>query len=56
MENNKDKMTFWDKLIGNEGIKTDVHVSLTSSSYIKLGGVLIIGVAIGNYVGNLLSK
>ena len=56
MENNKEKMTFWDKLIGSEGLKTDVHISLSPDSYMKLGIVLIIGVAIGNYVGNLLSK
>jgi len=38
-------LTFLDKLVGNQGIKTDITVRLPDEVYIKLGAtVLLVGV------------
>jgi len=38
-------LTFLDKLVGNEGIKTDITVRLPDEVYVKLGAtVLLVGV------------
>ena len=50
-----DMGSWLDKLIGEEGVKTDVSVKLSNSEYLKLGATIVTSLIIGVAIGNLIS-
>jgi hypothetical protein len=47
---------FLDNLIGEQGVKTDVQISLPPSAYIYLGAALFIGIVASQIVVKAIVK
>lgn len=49
-------MDILEKLIGEEGVKTDIRVSIPPSNFIYLGVALFVGMIASRIVGDALLK
>ncbi len=45
-----------DTLIGDEGFKADVSVSLNPKVYIPIGATMVVSIIIGMVLGNMINK
>ena len=45
-----------DRFLGEEGIKTDVQVSLKKDTYVTLGVVIVLSILIGSGLAGLAKK
>jgi len=44
-----------DRLLGEEGLKTDVQVSLKADTYLNLGATMIFSIVIGMALGKVVT-
>lgn len=49
-------MSWIDKIIGEEGVKTDLQISLPPSTYVYLGAALFIGIVGAQIVTKVIFK
>ena len=47
-------MDYLDRILGEEGIKTDVQVSLKPETYVSLGATMVLSIVIGMALGSLV--
>jgi len=47
-------MEYLDRLLGEEGIKTDVQVSLKPETYVNLGATMVFSIVLGMFLGGLV--
>jgi len=45
---------YLDRILGEEGIKTDVQVSLKPNTYINLGATIVASIVIGMTLGSVV--
>jgi hypothetical protein len=50
----EERQSYLDKLIGSEGLKTDIRVSLPVSAYVYIGLALFVGIVASRIVSKTL--
>lgn len=48
--------TYLDRILGEQGIKTDVTISLKTSTYVNIGATIIFSIIVGGLLMNIVKK